>query len=133
MVKNKTENEITNTLLALEVAALERWGKGDPYGFLEISDKDVVYFDPFIESRIDGLENLTAHYEKLKGHIIIDHFDILNPCFQGINNIYVLTYNFISFTNGKESKWNCTEVYENKEGEWKIIQTHWSFTMVNEG
>lgn len=38
---------IKELIIGLEKAALTRWGKGDPDGFLEISAPDVVYFDPF--------------------------------------------------------------------------------------
>lgn len=34
------------TIIALERAALDRWGKGDPKGFLETYAPDVTYFDP---------------------------------------------------------------------------------------
>jgi len=34
-------------IVAMERAALERWGRGDPDGFLDISAPDVSYFDPF--------------------------------------------------------------------------------------
>ena len=50
------EQEITTDIIALESAALERWGNGDPSGFLEICAPDVVYFDPYQEKRIDGLD-----------------------------------------------------------------------------
>lgn len=32
-------------VIALERAALDRWGKGDPKGFLEIYAPEVTYFD----------------------------------------------------------------------------------------
>lgn len=127
-MKTEIENENLNALLNLEVKAMERWGKGDPSGFLEISDQDVVYFDPFTEARIDGLENLTQYYENIRGQIFIDHFDILNPNIIGSGNVYVFTYNFVSFTKNIENKWNCTEVYRKTKSEWKIIHSHWSFT-----
>jgi hypothetical protein len=31
-------------ILALERAALDRWGKGDPGGFLELYANDITYF-----------------------------------------------------------------------------------------
>jgi hypothetical protein len=46
-------------IIALERAALERWGQGDPSGFLEICAPDVVYFDPHLEMRLDGREALS--------------------------------------------------------------------------
>ncbi len=61
------ETEIASLILSLERTALDRWGKGDPSGYLEISSPDVVYFDPFLERRLDGLKALTDYYEKLRG------------------------------------------------------------------
>jgi hypothetical protein len=52
--------QITAEIIALERAALDRWGAGDPSGYLEISAADVTYFDPFLERRVDGLEVLSA-------------------------------------------------------------------------
>jgi ketosteroid isomerase-like protein len=44
----------------------------------------------------------------------------------------VLTFNLFSYVGDKASKWNCTEVYRlEKNGHWKIIQTHWSFIKHN--
>ncbi len=61
------EEETRSTIVSMEQAALERWGKGDPGGFLEISAPDVVYFDPYRERRVDGLQALTALYQTLWG------------------------------------------------------------------
>ena len=64
----KTKEETAKTIIiSLERAALNRWSKGDPSGFLEISAPDVVYFDPFQERRLDGLGALTGYYESLRG------------------------------------------------------------------
>lgn len=123
-----TDQEITETLIALESAALRRWGNGDPSGFLEICAPDVVYFDPYQEKRIDGIEALTQCYKSIWGQIHFDRFELLNPCVQIGGELAVLTFNYVSFTGDKTSRWNCTEVYRHGEGVWKIIQTHWSYT-----
>jgi hypothetical protein len=127
-----TSNEsdpIVQELLALERAALERWCHGDPSGFLEISAPDVVYFDPFIERRIDGLQSLTLYYETLRGKLFAERFEILNPVVQRASELAVLTFNFVSYgANRTELRWNCTEVYRLDASHWRIIQTHWSFT-----
>jgi len=52
--------EITTEIVALERAALDRWGKGDPQGYLETYADEVTYFDPVAATRIDGLEAMTA-------------------------------------------------------------------------
>jgi ketosteroid isomerase-like protein len=119
-------------VLALERAALDRWAKGDPSGFLEISAPDVVYFDPFVEHRIDGLPALTELYEKIRGQVRIDRFELVNPNVQAMQDAAVLTFNFVSWTDGKQDRWNCTEVYRREPAGWRIIQTHWSRTLAGE-
>ena len=49
-----------DTLIAQERAALDRWGKGDPGGYLSIYDPEITYFDPARETRADGLPALQA-------------------------------------------------------------------------
>jgi len=122
------EGEIAKTIIAMESAALKRWGNGDPSGFLEISASDVVYFDPYQELRIDGLEALTKLYNTIWGQVHFDRFELLNPCVQLGGELAVLTFNYVSYTGEKQSRWNCTEVYRQIGDIWKIIQTHWSYT-----
>lgn len=122
------ESDIAARIIALERVALDRWGKGDPSGFLEISAPDVVYFDPFIERRIDGLDALTRYYEALRGKVLIDRYELINPNVQVCGDVAVLTFNYVSFTGDTQDRWNCTEVYRRTNGDWRIIQTHWSFT-----
>jgi hypothetical protein len=57
--------DISSLIICMECTALDRWIRGDPAGFLEISAPDVVYFDPYRAKRIDGLEALTALYREL--------------------------------------------------------------------
>jgi len=123
-----TVKEITAELIALESAALERWGNGDPAGFLEICAPDVVYFDPYQEKRVDGLEALTQLYKSIWGKVYFDRFELLNPLVQIGGDLAVLTFNFVSYTGEKETPWNCTEVYRYDGNRWQIIQTHWSYT-----
>jgi ketosteroid isomerase-like protein len=124
----KTDATIGATIIAMERAALERWGKGDPSGFLEITAEDVVYFDPLIEKRLDGRAALTQYYEGVRGKVKTDRFELLNPKVQRKGKMAVLTFNFASWSGDKENRWNCTEVYRHDEPGWRIIQTHWSFT-----
>ena len=113
-------------IIALERVALERWCKGDPSGFLEISAEDVVYFDPFVPSRIDGKDKLTAHCEPLRSQIYADRFELLHPKVQGNDTLAVLTFDFISWSGEAKSRWHCTEVYRRDLVGWRLIQTHWS-------
>ncbi len=122
-----TNASVAETVIALERAVLDRWGRGDPSGFLEISAPDVVYFDPFLERRIDGLPALTAWYEALRGKIFMERYELLNPHVQVVSDAAVLTFNFVSHGSEGAMGWNCTEVYRRKGATWEIIQTHWSF------
>ena len=118
-------------IVALEEAALTRWGNGDPAGFLEITAPDVVYFDPYIPERIDGLEALTRLYHAIWGKMHIDRFELLNPHVQVSGDLAVLTFNYVSYKDNEPDRWNCTEVYRKSgKGDWQIIQTHWSYTEV---
>ena len=119
---------IVEEVIGLERAALDRWGKGDPSGFLEICAPDVVYFDPFLKRRLDGLAELTEHYEGIRGKIQIERYELLNPLVQSGDGLAVLTFNYVSWGNEGESRWNCTEVYRRDPPGWRLIQTHWSYT-----
>lgn len=120
------------TIVAMERGALDRWGAGDPSGFLEISAPEVTYFDPFLDRRIDGLEALTALYEGIRGKVNLKRYQLINPTVQVHGQTAVLTFNYVSSggndTATGEHRWNCTEVYTHIDGQWRIIHTHWSFT-----
>lgn len=116
-------------IIALERAALDRWGRGDPSGYLEISSPDVTYFDPTTERRLDGVEALSRLYESIRGAIRIDSFEMPNPKVRFCGETAaVLTFNFNARGPSGSMRWNCTEVYERHGETWRIVQTHWSLT-----
>jgi ketosteroid isomerase-like protein len=122
---------VVEEIIAMEKAALERWGKGDPSGYLEICAPDVVYFDPYLEMRVDGLPALTALYESIRGQVRFDFFELLNPQVHITANLAVLTFNYVSYSGNQSSRWNCTEAYRREpNGRWRIIHSHWSYTNV---
>ena len=120
---------VAQTIIAMERAALERWGRGDPSGFLEISAPDVVYFDPFQERRLNGIVELRTLYESIRGTVSVARFELVDPQVQVNGDMAVLTFNYVAEgSNEVTSRWNCTEVYRRDANEWRIIQTHWSIT-----
>ncbi len=123
-------DKVAEEIIEMEKAALRRWGNGDPSGFLEISALEVVYFNPYLARRLDGLEALIKDYEALRGTIYFDRFELLNPLVQYVENMAVLTFNYASYKGEQTDRWNCTEVYRKILGKWKIIQSHWSYTEV---
>jgi hypothetical protein len=122
------DGDPVTTILALERAALDRWGSGDPSGFLEISAPEVTYFDPFVARRIDSLAALTRYYESLRGKVHVDRYELLNPWVSVAGDMAVLSFNYVSWQGEAEQRWNCTEVYRQLAEGWRIVQTHWSLT-----
>ena len=128
--EHANHSEIAEHIIAMECAALDRWGKGDPSGFIEICAPDVVYFDPTLERRLDGLEALTEYYEAIRDEVSVERYELLNPLVQVVGNAAVLTFNHISYGGSEDAyRWNCTEVFRRSEAGWRIIQTHWSYTL----
>jgi ketosteroid isomerase-like protein len=123
---------ILGEVMGLESAAMERWRKGDPWGFIEISAPGVTYFDTGTPRRLEGLEALTAEYKQREGKIHYDVMEFLGPRVQVHGDLAVLTYRFFSTTLKQDGSiagrmpWNCTEVFARSEGKWKIVHTHWS-------
>lgn len=132
-VKERTYEGAEAELMALETAAMDRWRKGDPYGFIEISAPEVTYFDTGTPKRIDGIDALKAEYDKRKGKIHYDVMEFISPIVRVHGDTAVLFYNFFSTRLNQDgtiktrTPWNCTEVFTKINGEWKIIHTHWSF------
>ncbi len=122
-----------DVIVRLERAALDRWGQGDPTGFLQTYAPEVTYFDPGVESRLDGHAVMVDYYRPFTGTIKIARYEMLNPKVQQHGDVAVLTYNLRSDAiqpDGKEAtvRWNSTAVYARIRGEWKTIHSHWSLT-----
>jgi ketosteroid isomerase-like protein len=123
---------VLGEVMALESAAMQRWRKGDPWGFTEISSPEVTYFDIGTPQRINGLQALKAVYAALEGQIHYDVMEFIDPRVQICGDMAVLFYRFFSTTLNADGSissrtpWNCSEVFLRNKGEWKIAHTHWS-------
>jgi uncharacterized protein (TIGR02246 family) len=132
-LSRKEYDGILGEVMALESAAMERWRKGDPWGFIEISAPEVTYFDTGTLQRINGREALKAEYVQREGKIFYDVMDFIAPRVQVCGELAVLAYRFLStWLNGDGSvahrtPWNCTEVFVRSGGQWRIVHTHWSY------
>ena len=122
------------TIIGLERSALDRWGRGDPQGYVDLSAPDQTYFDPTTEKRIDGGEAIRELILPFTGKIKIKRYEMINPLVQRDGNIAVLTFNLIDHETQVDGvdkgsvRWNSTEVYRKVDGAWKIIHSHWSYT-----
>lgn len=126
--KPDADRDIASAIIAMERAALDRSDKGDPDGFLEISDAGVVYFDPFLERPIYGLEELRAYYHRTFSPDDQGSGEMTNAKVQVAGDTAVLTFNYVSKMQrgGRVTRWNTTEVYRRKANGWRIIHTHWA-------
>src|SRR6266851_8820812 len=73
------ENFKPETIIALERAALDRWGNGDPQGYLETYAPDITYFDPGQQGRVDGLGAMKELLVPRTGKIKTDHYEMIGP------------------------------------------------------
>ena len=119
--------------LRLEDAAMERWRRGDPDGFLELSAPEVTYFDPELERRIDGCEELKRLYDSIRGSVRYDGSTYIDPRVQLHGECAVLTFNYVSEKRdpsggiAASTHWHTTEVYAQFTSGWKLVHTHWSY------
>ena len=117
-----------HAIIAMERAALDRWGKGDPGGYLEITASDASYFDPIQDKRIDGLDALRAMLAPFVGKIKVDRYDMIDPRVQEYGDAALLTFNLISYRDEVPiSSWNSSEMYARVGGHWRIVHSHWSY------
>jgi hypothetical protein len=71
--------------------------------------------------------------KQFEGKIFYQKSEFIAPKVVMTGDAALLTYNYRStvFTaDGKisaQTPWNATEVYFRRQGEWKIVHTHWSF------
>ena len=123
-----------HTIIGMERAALDRWGKGDPQGYLEIYAPEMTYFDPMQEKRIDGVEAMKKMLAPLTGKVSLSRYDMIDPNVQQHGDVALLTFNLISYQkqpDGAEravARWNSTETYARVDGQWRIVHSHWSYT-----
>jgi ketosteroid isomerase-like protein len=126
--------DLATQIIALERAALDRWGAGDPQGFLDLYGTAVTYFDPSTPLRIDGRAAMVDYYRPWLGSIHIDRYEMLNPRVVVDDNMAVLSYNLVNYAqdaDGRESvgsRWNSTTVFQRAGGVWKTVHSHWSYT-----
>ena len=120
---------LTDVLVALERSALDRWGRGDPQGYVSIMDSSVTYFDPFTPARVDDLAAMKAWLTPFTGKIHIDRYEIQSPRVQRVGDLAVLTFNLVDEVDNPRitARWNTTEVYRRVGNSWRIIHSHWSF------
>ena len=127
-----TTIDVATDVMALERAALDRWGQGDPSAYLALFAADVTYFDPAQERRVDGVAAMEALFAPIAGKIRVDRYDMIGATVQHGGEVALLSFNLVSYRtdDGHEraiSRWNSTEAYRRTPQGWRIFHSHWSF------
>lgn len=125
-----SNQKATEAILALERSALDRWSKGDPYGYLEIQADDITYFDDIAaQSRIDGVEAMREYFKNtLEGNVPPHEYELVDPKVQVYDDIGILTLRY--HPHGPDGTimpaWKATSVYRQADGSWRCVHAHWS-------
>jgi len=125
--------DIAAKIIATERAALDGSDRGDVAMFLKLSAPDIVYTDPSLERPIAGIADLAAYYRTAFTPEATPRFagEMLNARVQVMGETAVLTFNYVVRKLENRAvvrRWNAVEVYNKRDGEWRIVNTHWSFT-----
>ena len=120
-------------IIALERGAMDRWGRGDPQGFIEIFADEVTYFDPSTERRVDGIEAMRKLFAPITGLVKLSRYEILNPDVYRRGDLAILSYNLVTYSQKPDgaplvTRWNVSEAYAQLGGKWKIVHSHFSLT-----
>ena len=125
--------DIAATIIAIERAGLNDSDRGDVEAFLKLSVPDVVYMDPWQERPIVGTAALAAYYAtvfKLEAKPTLAG-EMSNARVQVMGDTAILSFNYVvkKIDGGSVvRRWNAVEVYNKRDGAWRIVNTHWSFT-----
>ncbi len=124
-----SNDEIEQTILALERQALNNWSKGDPIGFSKNFAVDATYFDDIgAQMRIDSIEEVKNYFASLDGQIPAHKYELVIPKVQVYGDIAILTlqYHAMSLDNEPGPPWKATSVYRLTDGDWKVVHANWS-------
>lgn len=131
-LSQRDHSGVLGQIMALELAAMERWRKGDPWGFIDLYAPDATYFDTGTPQRLIG-QALRTELAKRRGQIFYDVMEFIAPSVQVLGDLAVLFYRFFSTrlnpdgSIASRTPWNCSEVYARMDGNWRILHNHWSF------
>ncbi|MCM1041547.1 MAG: nuclear transport factor 2 family protein [Bacteroides sp.] len=128
-MQNTTQQQLTELIIGLEKAALDKWFKGDTSSYDRLwSRRSFSYFDGVVTERVDSHAAIEEVLKNIEGKLFADSYDFRNPRVQFGTDMAVLTYQLYAQTTLIDMEYNCVEVYQKEEdGEWRVIHSTWSF------
>lgn len=125
------ERELATQIIGLELAALDKWFKGDTSGYRNLwSEQSFTYFDGVNEHRVEDHATIAKFLQTIDGKLHADSYDFQRPRVQfGLGkDMVLLTFQLYADTNLIDMKYNCIEVFRKEEdGQWRVIHSTWSF------
>jgi ketosteroid isomerase-like protein len=126
----KNDSAVATSIVDLERAALEQFGRGEIDGPLALCHEEISYFDPYVERRIDGRAALSARYEEARDKARYDRCDLVDPRVQAFGDTAVLSY--VLVTSGLPTppsgsdRWKVTVVYHRVDDHWSVVHSHFA-------
>lgn len=122
------EKHLAEHLIGLERAALDKWFNGDTSGYRKLWSKESFsYFDGANLHRIDDHKSICDFLDTIEGQLHADRYDFCCPRVQFGNDTALLTFQLYAKTNLIDMKYNCIELYQKEDDEWRVIHSTWSF------
>ncbi|MFQ5967054.1 MAG: YybH family protein [Acidimicrobiia bacterium] len=123
---------VTEKVMALERAVLDRWYESDSVPYSEKFTTDATYFAPGLPQRIDG-PDVQKNLASFTGQIPVQRYEMINPSVDVHGDTAILTFNLVTYETEEGAsevvdRWNATEIYRHTEEGWKTVHAHWSFT-----
>jgi hypothetical protein len=72
----------------------------DPQGYLDLKAPEVTYFDPYTESRVDGLDAMQvrlAPMRKIKPRLTDPRYEMIDPKVQCHGDMARLMFNLVNY------------------------------------
>lgn len=129
---SEEQRKLAEHLIALERAALDKWFNGDTSGYRQLwSRKNFSYFDGVKDKRVDTHADICEALLPVEGQLAADRYDFCCPRVQCGEDMAVLTYQLYAKTQlfGKsfDMRYNCIEVFQKEEDDWRVIHSTWCF------
>jgi SnoaL-like domain len=123
-----SETKASEAVLALERAVLDRWSKGDPYGYTDHAIEDVSYCDHLTEAMCIGLAAFRTHLKAYEGKVDVPRYQIENLRVDVAADLASSSFNWHTYSDdgALTSRWNATEVFRRVDGQWRYARVHWS-------